>query len=292
MTSIERGYNIYQANCARCHGPNGEGGIGPTLNSQEKLFAHLNPDYIHSMLQVGGRFACGDPNSLMPVWANTGTPPGPLNYKQVEDVIAFIRAEQGPRVPRAGPGAVRARGQPEHRPGGDVRGLGRPELDAGARLHAVPGLLEGRVPDAGVAGASGPRPPRRAPSGSAPASEAPRLARAVGFARGLGVPGGLRLARGLRQPGASGSPDRHGHRRERQGHRVHGRRAHRPRRRAVPDQVRQPGRQRPAQHPDQGRQRRRRVQRRHVPGRRDPDLRRARARGRQLHRSCAPCTRT
>ena len=95
VTSIERGYNIYQANCARCHGPNGEGGIGPTLNSQEKLFAHLNPDYIHSMLQVGGRFACGDPNSLMPVWANTGTPPGPLNYKQVEDVIAFIRAEQG-----------------------------------------------------------------------------------------------------------------------------------------------------------------------------------------------------
>ena len=29
VTSIERGYNIYQANCARCHGPNGEGGIGP-----------------------------------------------------------------------------------------------------------------------------------------------------------------------------------------------------------------------------------------------------------------------
>src|SRR5262245_45379357 len=95
VTSIERGYNIYQANCARCHGVNGEGGIGPALNRQDKLFAHLNPDYIHNMLEVGGRYACGNPDSLMPVWSNTGTPPGPLNYKGLEDVIAFIRAEQG-----------------------------------------------------------------------------------------------------------------------------------------------------------------------------------------------------
>ncbi len=95
VTSIERGYNIYQANCARCHGPNGEGGIGPTLNSQVKLFAHLNPDYLHNMLTVGGRYACGNANSIMPVWSDQGSPPGPLTYKQVEDVIAFIRAEQG-----------------------------------------------------------------------------------------------------------------------------------------------------------------------------------------------------
>ena len=92
---MERGYNIYQANCAQCHGANGEGGKGPTLNRQDKLFAHLNPDYLDNILHVGGRYACGDPNSIMPIWANTGNPPGPLNYKQVEDVIAFIRAEKG-----------------------------------------------------------------------------------------------------------------------------------------------------------------------------------------------------
>ena len=52
------------------------------------------PSYLHNVMQVGGRYACGDPNSIMPIWANTGNPPGPLNYKQIEDVIAFIRAEK------------------------------------------------------------------------------------------------------------------------------------------------------------------------------------------------------
>jgi mono/diheme cytochrome c family protein/plastocyanin len=92
VTAVERGYDLYQANCARCHGPNGEGGIGPTLNRQDKLFAHLSVDYINNMMVSGGRYACGDPNSLMPVWSNTGHPPGPLNYVQIEDLIAFIRA--------------------------------------------------------------------------------------------------------------------------------------------------------------------------------------------------------
>src|SRR6478609_8529105 len=92
VTSVERGYNLYEANCARCHGANGEGGIGPVLNSQEKLFAHLSVDYINNMMVAGGRYTCGNPNSVMPVWSNEGHPPGPLNYIQIEDLIAFIRA--------------------------------------------------------------------------------------------------------------------------------------------------------------------------------------------------------
>ena len=58
VTAVERGYNVYQANCARCHGENGEGGIGPVLNSQDKLFAHLNEDYLPNVLKVGGRYVC------------------------------------------------------------------------------------------------------------------------------------------------------------------------------------------------------------------------------------------
>ena len=92
VTAVERGYDLYQANCARCHGPNGQGGIGPALNRQDKLFAHLSVDYLNNMMIVGGRYACGNPNSLMPVWSNAGHPPGPLNYVQIQDLIAFIRA--------------------------------------------------------------------------------------------------------------------------------------------------------------------------------------------------------
>jgi mono/diheme cytochrome c family protein/plastocyanin len=92
VTAVQRGYNLYEANCARCHGANGEGGIGPTLNRQDKLFAHLSVDYLNNVLVVGGRYVCGNPNSLMPVWSSEGHPPGPLNYIQIEDLIAFIRA--------------------------------------------------------------------------------------------------------------------------------------------------------------------------------------------------------
>ena len=90
VTAVERGYNLYEANCARCHGVNGEGGIGPVLNDQMKLFSHLNEQYIHNVLTVGGRYVCGNAKSVMPVWAQENG--GPLNYLQIDDIIAFIRA--------------------------------------------------------------------------------------------------------------------------------------------------------------------------------------------------------
>jgi mono/diheme cytochrome c family protein/plastocyanin len=90
VQSVERGYNLFEANCSRCHGVNGEGGIGPVLNDQMKLFDHLNPTYIKNVLTVGGRYVCGNPNSVMPVWADTNG--GPLNYVQIQDLINFLRA--------------------------------------------------------------------------------------------------------------------------------------------------------------------------------------------------------
>lgn len=93
VTSIERGYNLFEANCARCHGSNGQGGIGPVLNDQMKLYVHLNEQYLHTVLTVGGRYVCGDPKSLMPVWSNDNG--GPLNYEQIQNIIDFIRAPKG-----------------------------------------------------------------------------------------------------------------------------------------------------------------------------------------------------
>jgi len=100
VTDVSRGYALFLANCARCHGQNGEGGVGPPLNDQAKLYnaiteqglpgtGHLNPDYLESVLREGGRFVCGDPNSVMPAWLE---PKGPLNYREVQEIITFILA--------------------------------------------------------------------------------------------------------------------------------------------------------------------------------------------------------
>jgi plastocyanin/mono/diheme cytochrome c family protein len=90
VTSVEKGYNIFEANCARCHGAQGQGGIGPVLNDQMKLFVHLNPQYLRNVLFSGGRYVCGNPKSLMPVWDQANG--GPLNYEQINDLINFLRA--------------------------------------------------------------------------------------------------------------------------------------------------------------------------------------------------------
>jgi plastocyanin len=42
------------------------------------------------VLEVGGRFVCGNAQSQMPVWSDENG--GPLNYRQIEEIIAFIRA--------------------------------------------------------------------------------------------------------------------------------------------------------------------------------------------------------
>ncbi len=96
VTAVTRGYNLYQANCARCHGPTGKGPaegnyIAPPLSDPMKLFDHLNAVYLRDVLTVGGRFVCGSPTSVMPVWADTNG--GPMNYREIEELIAFIRSD-------------------------------------------------------------------------------------------------------------------------------------------------------------------------------------------------------
>ena len=223
VVSVERGYNIYQANCAQCHGANGEGGKGPALNRQDKLYAHLNPDYLNNILHVGGRYACGDPNSIMPIWANTGNPPGP----------AQLQADRGPD--RVHPRREGDRAVPGHGPG---RCSSRSSTRTRARR---------RRSRAGSTRTTRRSPARRRSRPAGPTSSplpAPRPARAA-------------------RPARSGSPAavRHGRRRERAQHPVRDRRAAGPVGHPVHDQVREQRRRDPAQHRHQGRQRRRRVRR-------------------------------
>ncbi len=99
VTDVQRGEALFLANCARCHGDQGQGGIGPPLDDQGKLYnavtsaglagtGHLNPNYIRNVLTVGGRYVCGDAKSIMPIWADTNG--GPLNYEQINDIVAYI----------------------------------------------------------------------------------------------------------------------------------------------------------------------------------------------------------
>jgi plastocyanin/cytochrome c553 len=92
VNAVTQGYALFEANCARCHGAQGQGGIGPVLNEQAKLLTHLTPGYLQSVLTVGGRYVCGDANSVMPIWSDQGNPPGPLNYRNIQELMAFITA--------------------------------------------------------------------------------------------------------------------------------------------------------------------------------------------------------
>jgi cytochrome c553 len=136
VTDVARGHELYLANCARCHGIDGEGGIGPRLNDQSRMFnaitpeglpgaGHFNPEYLRIVLNTGGRYICGDPDSLMPAWLQ---PDGPLNYREIEEIITFMLAtnditwihhDEHPE-----PGTTPARAPPPPRGGGPGEGGG------------------------------------------------------------------------------------------------------------------------------------------------------------------------
>ena len=138
VTAVERGYNVYEANCARCHGEQGEGGDRPgpqppgqAVRAPQRGLPAQRPD--------GRR-----PLRLrQPEVADAGLV-GHRAIRRARSTTARSRSSSRSSArpndadlhrPRRAP--ARPEDRPGHRRGRDLHGLARPELRAGARRDAV-----------------------------------------------------------------------------------------------------------------------------------------------------------
>ena len=101
--SFTEGASLYYKYCAQCHGGQGEGGIGPPLNNQDRL-GFFNEDYYYRCIEYGftGFEHYG---SVMPNWGGVAAdftynptrdkqqplPPHTLSEDQIQILIQFIR---------------------------------------------------------------------------------------------------------------------------------------------------------------------------------------------------------
>lgn len=79
----EAGSQLYVANCASCHGENGEGTLAPPLNSRSFL-SEVSDDQLFGLIRTGV------PGTGMPAWSQEFG--GTLTDEQVREVVAFVRA--------------------------------------------------------------------------------------------------------------------------------------------------------------------------------------------------------
>jgi len=105
-TARVSGRAIYAQYCVQCHGPQGEGCIGPALNRVAwRPFLEngdVNPNYdeaakdnlIRKTIERGR--ASNQPGVQMPAWSTREN--GPLNDEAIDDVIAFIQYGDWTRV--------------------------------------------------------------------------------------------------------------------------------------------------------------------------------------------------
>ncbi|NNC75292.1 MAG: cytochrome c [Acidimicrobiia bacterium] len=88
----EQGQGLWSLNCSSCHGLNGEGGVGPALNSQQ--FLQASSDDQTSLL-----ISVGVPGSQMSAYSlDYG---GPLTSEQIRSIVAYMRSWEAdaPDVP-------------------------------------------------------------------------------------------------------------------------------------------------------------------------------------------------
>jgi mono/diheme cytochrome c family protein len=71
------GYDVYLANCARCHGQDGQGGVGPKLAGGAVVQAFPDPADQIRLVENG--------EGTMPSFKNR------LSTSEIEDVVAYTR---------------------------------------------------------------------------------------------------------------------------------------------------------------------------------------------------------
>lgn len=80
---VAQGESIWALNCSPCHGANGEGGVGPALNSQQFMRSTTTE-------QMMGLVAVGVPGTQMSSYSQDFG--GPLTNEQIKAVATFVRS--------------------------------------------------------------------------------------------------------------------------------------------------------------------------------------------------------
>jgi len=74
--ALNDGEQIFQQNCAACHGPNGEGGIGPNLTDDYWIHGNTAEQILATVRE-------GVLDKGMPAWKSS------LNPEQIQHVVAY-----------------------------------------------------------------------------------------------------------------------------------------------------------------------------------------------------------
>ncbi len=93
QASLEaEGMDLFSLNCTACHGANGEGGVGPALNSKQFLQAVTDK-------QAELFISVGVPGSAMGAYSQDFG--GPLTSEQIRALAAYLRSleKDAPDVP-------------------------------------------------------------------------------------------------------------------------------------------------------------------------------------------------
>jgi mono/diheme cytochrome c family protein len=91
--AVNRGAVLYATNCSACHGPRGQGLVGPAIIGSEYLehmgYQEDDPSSLNAALkEMRKTIARGRPGTVMPAWAVEEG--GPLNQEQILEIASFL----------------------------------------------------------------------------------------------------------------------------------------------------------------------------------------------------------